>query len=335
MLEQEIIKKYKRKNQLHTIALFAGMLGLVALLGYMLVGQLGLFVSITLGVLLIIMAPKISPQIVLRLYRARSIDAYDAPNLYQLMKELAHNAGLSKVPQLHYIPGDIMNAFAVGTSQDAHIAISEGLLRTLNLREVKGVLAHEMSHVSNNDMQVIGFADLMSRLTNLLSTVGKILLIINIPLMLIGEVMVSWGAVLLLILAPTIAGLLRLALSRTREFNADLHAATITQDPMGLASALHKIEHYSGNLFQQILRSGYRVSEPAFFRTHPKTSERIARLKEMRQLEIEPYEIMEVQVNESDLVRDLLERYLTSMTSGNINTGYRWKNKMLGLKLYG
>ena len=241
MLAQEIIKKHKRKNQLHTIALFAGMLGLVALLGYMLVGQLGLFVSITLGVLMIIMAPKISPQIVLRLYRARPIDAYDAPNLYQLMKELAQNAGLSKIPQLHYIPGDIMNAFAVGTPQDAHIAISEGLLRTLNLREVKGVLAHEMSHVSNNDMQVIGFADLMSRLTNLFSTLGKILLIINIPLMLIGEVMVSWGAVLLLIFAPTIAGLLRLALSRTREFNADLYAATITQDPMGLASALHKL----------------------------------------------------------------------------------------------
>ncbi|OJJ19541.1 peptidase M48 [marine bacterium AO1-C] len=329
MLVPEIIQKYKRQNQLHTAALFASMLGLVTLLGYLLVGQFGLFVAMGLGVLLMILAPKISPQLVLRLYKARLVNAYDAPNLHQIMQVLAERAGLNKVPQLHYIPGDIMNAFAVGSSQNAHIAISEGLLRTLNLREIKGVLAHEMSHISNNDMQVIGFADLMSRLTNMLSTLGKILLIINLPLLLIGEVVVSWGAVLLLILAPTIAGLLRLALSRTREFNADLHAATLTQDPMGLASALSKIEHYTGNFLQQILRSGYRVSEPAFFRTHPKTSERIARLKEMKQPEV----IEPLAANQEDVVRVLLERYLTSMTSDSIKPGFYWRGRMMGLRL--
>ena len=327
MLVPEIIQKYKRQNQLHTVALFGSMLGLVALLGYLLLGQFGLFVAIGLGVLLMILAPKISPQIVLRLYRARPINAYDAPNLHQMMQTLTERAGLSKVPQLYYIPGDILNAFAIGNSQDAHIAISEGLLRTLNLREIKGVLAHEISHVSNNDTQVIGFADLMSRLTNALATLGKILFIINLPLLLIGEVMVSWWAVLLLILAPTIAGLLRLALSRTREFNADLHAATLTQDPMGLASALEKIEHYAGNFLQQILRSGYQVSEPAFFRTHPKTSERIARLREMKQPEV-----VQPTMNQEDAVIGLLERYLTSMTSSNITPTYHWQGPMIELR---
>jgi len=329
MLIPEIIQKYRRRNKLHTMALFASMLGLVSLLGYLLVGQFGLFVAAGLGFLLMILAPNISPQFVLRLHKTRPINAYDAPNLHQVMRELAERAGLAKVPQLHYIPGDIMNAFALGSSQEAHIAISEGLLRTLNLREIKGVLAHEMSHVSNNDMQVIGFADLMSRLTNLLSTLGKILLIINLPLLLIGEVVVSWGAVLLLILAPTIAGLLRLALSRTREFNADLYAATLTQDPMGLASALSKIEHYTGNFLQQILRSGYRVSEPAFFRTHPKTSERIDRLREMKQPEIEL-----PPANQEVAVRILLERYLTSLTPGNVIPKYRWREQMLGLRFW-
>ncbi|HAS46440.1 MAG TPA: peptidase M48 [Microscillaceae bacterium] len=327
MLVPEIIQKYRRRNRLHTMALFASMLGLVSLLGYLLLGQFGLFVAVGLGILLMVLAPKISPQLVLRLYKARPINAYDAPNLYQIMQELAERAGLTKVPQLHYIPGDIMNAFALGSSQEAHIAISEGLLRTLNLREIRGVLAHEVSHVNNNDMQVIGFADLMSRLTNVLSTLGKILLIINLPLLLIGEVMVSWGAVLLLILAPTIAGLLRLALSRTREFNADLHAATLTQDPMGLASALSKIEHYSGNFLQQIIRSGYRVSEPAFFRTHPKTGERIARLREMKQAEV-----VLPPANQEVAVRALLERYLASLTRENIASGYRWRGQMLGFR---
>lgn len=305
MLASEIIKKHRKRNQLHTIVLFAGMFGLVILLGFLLAGQMGLITAAVLGVGLVLLAPKVSPQLVLRMHRAQVIDIHDAPNLYQIMSQLATKAELEKVPQLHLIPGNAMNAFAVGTPDNAHVAITEGLLKILNLREITGVLAHEISHVSNNDMRVMGLGDLISRLTRLLSNIGKVLLIINLPLVLVGAVTIPWVAIGLLIFAPGWAGLLQLALSRTREFHADLHAAMLTDDPTGLANALCKIESYTGNFFQQIFRTNYKASELDMFRSHPPTSKRIARLNEMKY----PEEPRQHQLNKQETLQFILEKY--------------------------
>jgi heat shock protein HtpX len=120
-------------------------------------------------------------------------------------------------------------------------------------------------------------ADLVSRITHALSLVGQLLVLINLPLFLLNEATLSWLAILLLIFAPTLSALLQLALSRTREFDADLSAVDLTGDPQGLASALIKLEQQGGFL-ERLLMPGRHDPEPSLLRTHPRTEERIQRL---------------------------------------------------------
>ena len=127
----------------------------------------------------------------------------------------------------------------------------------------------------------MGLADMMSRTASLLSLFGQLLLFINLPLLLLGEARVSWLAILVLLFAPTIIALLQLALSRTREFDADLGAVMLTGDPQGLASALSKLEHQQRGWLGSVLLPGRRNPEPSLLRTHPATAERIARLREL------------------------------------------------------
>jgi heat shock protein HtpX len=182
----------------------------------------------------------------------------------------------------------MLNAFAVGTRRNAAIGLTDGLLRGLNLRELTGVLAHEMSHIRNNDMRSMSVADVISRVTNLFSTFGKFLLLVNLPLIFMGSAPISWWAILLLIVAPFISGLLQLALSRTREFDADLDAIQLTHDPVGLMNALQKLEYYATNIWQQVLFPGRGVPDPSIFRTHPHTKDRIARLQELSPQQYQP-----------------------------------------------
>ncbi len=152
------------------------------------------------------------------------------------------------------------------------------MLRQLEPRELAGVLAHEVSHVRNNDPWVMGLADVTSRITGWFSMLGQILFLLNIPLVLMGAVSISWLAIALLIFAPTLSGLIQLALSRTREYDADIGAVELTGDPRGLASALAKLERTQGRWLEQILMPGRRVPDPSLLRTHPPTAERIERL---------------------------------------------------------
>ena len=120
-----------------------------------------------------------------------------------------------------------MNAFAVGSRSDSVIAITDAL--NLTQRELAGVLAHEISHIAHGDMKVMAFADMVSRFTSVMSTVGILSLILNISSFIGGGgEQVPWLAVIVLMAAPTVGGLLQMALSRTREFDADLGAATLT-----------------------------------------------------------------------------------------------------------
>jgi heat shock protein HtpX len=156
------------------------------------------------------------------------------------------------------------------------------MLRALEPREINGVLAHEISHIRHNDMWVMGLADLFARLTNLMSFTGQLLLVINLPLLLLGEETISWFTIFVLLLAPTVNALMQLALSRTREFHADLGAAELSGDPQGLALALAKMERMRTAFLEQILFPGRRIPEPSLLRTHPPTKERICRLLKLQ-----------------------------------------------------
>jgi len=159
------------------------------------------------------------------------------------------------------------------------VAITDGMLRALTLRELAGVLAHEISHLRNRDTWVMGLADAMNRLTRVLSFVGLFLLLISVPWMLMGGQGFPWLGALLLMFAPTIGGLLQLALSRTREYDADLDAAGITGDPEGLVQALEKLERRQGRFWEEIVMPGSKMPIPEMLRTHPPTEERVARLR--------------------------------------------------------
>jgi heat shock protein HtpX len=176
-----------------------------------------------------------------------------------------------------------MNAFAVGRRDNAAIAITDALARNLSPRELAGVLAHEMSHIAHEDVKVMALADMVSRFTSVMSTVGLLSLLLNLGSFAGGgEEQVPWLGVLVLLAAPTIGGLLQVALSRTREFDADLGAAILTGDPDGLASALNRLEKAQGRMWEGMVLPGGRIPDPSILRTHPPTAARVARLMALK-----------------------------------------------------
>jgi len=279
---------HKLRNILHSIVLVLGMALIAAACAWALWGWEGVLWAVGAVVLAMVLSPSIPPGLVLSLYRARPLTRAAFPEGYALSDELARRAGLPEVPTLHYVPSAVANAFAVGNRQDAAIAVSDGMLRTLSARELAGVLAHEISHVANNDLWIMNLADAMSRATALLSNVGMFLLILNLPLVLIGAVAVPWSLVLVLVLSPTAMSLLQLALSRAREYEADLNAAGLTGDPAGLASALLRLERQQGRIWETILMPGRNVPDPSLLRTHPPTEERVRRLMDLAEHERRP-----------------------------------------------
>lgn len=258
----ERARRHKRRNRVQSALLLGGMAALLAACGWSLAGAGGVLWAFFAGGAGLLFAPRLSPEIALRLYGARPIHPAEMPELFVPLARIAARAGLPRPPRLHYVPSRMMNAFAVGRPEDAAIAVTDGLLRRLTLRELVGVLAHEVSHIRNDDLWIMGLADVIGRLTGAMSMAGMVLLLANLPLLLIGAVAVPWLLVALLVLAPALGGLLQLALSRTREFDADLDAAGLTGDPRGLASALAKLERYQGGLLETLFLPGRRIPDP-------------------------------------------------------------------------
>ncbi|MEW8015114.1 MAG: zinc metalloprotease HtpX [Candidatus Sedimenticola endophacoides] len=280
-MDRQTTSRHKFRNLGHTLLLLGVMSLLLAFCSRLLLGgELWGWLFFTAG-LAILGLPDIPSRWVLRLYNARPLLPSAAPALSGLTRELVRRAGLERVPVLYWIPSRTVNAFSVGSRDDAALALTDGLLRLLSPRELAGVLAHEISHVSNNDMRLMGLADMISRLTHLMSVLGLLLMLLSLPLMMFGMAMFPLSGMLLLLAAPGISALLQLGLSRVREFDADLEAARITGDPRGLASALARIEQGQGGLWRRILMPGYREPLPSLLRTHPDTRERIGRLLEM------------------------------------------------------
>lgn len=274
-------RRHKLRNLVQSGVLLGGMVLLLAACGWLIFGPDGM-VGLGLGAALgLWFSPRISPRMVLRMYQAREIQPWELPEVGQVVERLAERAGLERRPSLWYVPSSMLNAFAVGGRDEAAIALTDGMLRTLTLRELAGVLAHEISHVRNNDLWIMGLADTVGRLTRLMTFAGIFLLFFGVPMWLTGTAGVPLLVIPLLLFAPQIALLLQLALSRAREFDADLDAAGLTGDPAGLASALIKLERFQRGLWEQILMPGRRLPEPSILRTHPPTEQRVARLERL------------------------------------------------------
>jgi heat shock protein HtpX len=270
---------HRLQNLLHSVLLLAALLGLLWLLGWLLGGAFGVAWAMALGVIPVVVSIRIFPAVTLRMYGARPLSTGEAVRLYQVIGQLAGRAGLTTLPRLHYIPSRVPLVFSVGSGDNAAIAMSDGLLRLLTMRELIGVLAHELSHIVNRDTWVMSFADVTSRITRALSLLGQLLLLLNLPLYLLDRRPLPWLPLLLMAAAPSLSALLQLALSRTREFDADLAGARLSGDPIGLASALAKLEGTKPGA-HRLFRQGVPASEPSLLRTHPRTEERIRRLRD-------------------------------------------------------
>jgi heat shock protein HtpX len=281
---------HKMYNLVQSTLLLGGMALLLMLLGWLIAGAVGVGVAVV-GVVLLLSSPRVSPQLILRMYRARPLSVYEAPELVQIVHTLAQRAALPATPRLYYIPSALMNAFSVGQQDNAAIGVTDALLRRLTQRELVGVLAHEISHIHHNDTWVMSLADIVSRLTSLLSLSGQFLLIVSLPMLLLGNYRPPWLLYALLIFAPTLSTLLQLALSRTREFDADLEAIKLTGDPQGLASALAKLERYQRGLMERLLLPVRRLPVPSLLRTHPATEARIQRLRTLADEPVPQYPV--------------------------------------------
>ena len=270
------------RNRLQSLFLLSVMAGFLALLGELLGGTAGVLLLLFVGASGVAFNPMFSPRLIMRLYGGVPLEPGQSPVLSQLVDHLRHQAGLRRAPDLYWIPSRMVNAFAMGSRRRSAIAVTEGLLHTLGSRELAGVLGHEISHIRNNDLWVMGLADLFSRVTALLALFGQFLILVNLPLLLMSETVISWSVVVLLVLAPNLSALAQLALSRSREYEADLNAARLTGDPDGLAMALEKMERLQGGWLERIVKPGHRVPEPSLLRTHPETAQRVARLRALR-----------------------------------------------------
>lgn len=270
--------KQKFVNLLYSLILLAAMVLLLGFLGWFFAGSSGVRWAILVTVISLIISPRLSPKVILRWYGARPLSPRQTPALYSVLRELVQRAKLSEIPTIYYVPKPMLNAFTTGSRGNTAIAITGGLVNTLSMRELSSVMAHEIAHLKNNDLWIMNLSDTISRVTSFFSMFGQFLLLLNLPLLLASGEQLSWTGILVLILAPTIVVLLQLALSRTREFEADVDAAVLTGDPEALASALSKMERHQGGWLSRILFPGYRKPQSSMLRTHPDTRERINRL---------------------------------------------------------
>ncbi|UKJ75820.1 zinc metalloprotease HtpX [Azospirillum brasilense] len=280
----DLRRRHKIANVLQSLLLLGGMVLLLALCGMILAGVEGVLWALLGGAVSLLFSPRLSPRMVLGMFGAGRLTYAEAPVLFDALAAIARRAELPAVPELWYVASPALNAFAVGSRRRSVIAVTDGLLRALSLRELAGVLAHEVSHVRNNDLTVMGLADTVTNLTRLMSVFGMALLILNLPLLMMRQEAVPWLLVVVLIAAPWIGVLLQLALSRTREFDADLDAAHLTGDPEGVASALARIERLQHSPWEGLRFPGRRRAQsiPSLLRTHPDTEERVRRLMALR-----------------------------------------------------
>ena len=253
---------------------------LMAISAFVLWSYLGVLLAIALAAGLYVLAPKVPPEWTMRLFRAARLGDRQGTQITGLVAEISRRAGLPRPPAVYLVPSATLNAFSVGQPDRSGLAITEGLLRKLDLRQLASVIGHEIGHVANGDLETLMIADVMARVTQLLALAGIGLFLFHLPSLLTGETRVPWLAMLVLFFSPLLINLLQLGLSRTREYDADAASASLTGDPAGLASALSVIERYQGRFWQDIAPPGGRhIPQPSLLRSHPATDDRIARLK--------------------------------------------------------
>lgn len=275
-------------NQLKTTLLLGSLTGLIVLIGRYFGGSSGMVIAFVFAVLMNFGSYWFSDKIVLKLYKSRQLSSQESPELYSLVSRLSQSASLP-MPKIYLIPSEAPNAFATGrNSQHAVIAVTQGILRLLNSSELEGVLAHEIAHIKDRDILISSIAATLAGVIMMIASMAR-------WAALFGGFGGSddddggiLGFVVLAFLAPLAALIIQLAISRSREYLADSTGARIAGNPLGLASALEKLDYASKKILIKtnpatahlfIVNPLSGKSLMSLFSTHPPTAERIARLR--------------------------------------------------------
>src|SRR5262245_12404745 len=278
-------------NMLKTTLFLALLTGLFVAVGGLLGGRSGMMTAFVFALIMNFVSYWFSDKIVLKMYRAQPIGEAEAPVVYRIVRNLATKANIP-MPKLYLIPTEAPNAFATGRSpQHAAVAVTEGILRIMDERELEGVLAHELSHVLNRDVLISTVAATVAGAISMLANVAQWGMMFGGSRDEEGRSTNPIALILTIILAPLAAMLIQMAVSRSREYQADASGARLTRNPNGLASALGKLDQASrvvqmdanpatAHLFIVNPLTGRSLMN--LFMTHPPIQERIARLRSMR-----------------------------------------------------
>lgn len=280
-------------NIVKTGLLLGALTGLLMLIGGYFGGQNGVVIAFIFAMIMNFGSYWFSDKLILRMYKAQEVSENQAPELYDLVKNLAMKASLP-MPKVYIIPEATPNAFATGRNEHhAVVAVTEGILRILNRDELEGVIAHELAHIKNKDMLIGSIAATLA---------GAIVMMAH---------MAQWaaifggasrdsddeggggvvGLILMAILAPIAATIIQMAISRSREYLADESGANISKKPYGLAGALEKLSRASqavpmdanpSTAHMFIVNPLTGKSLMNLFSTHPPIEERVARLRSMK-----------------------------------------------------
>lgn len=274
-------------NIFKTFILMAMLTGLMVGVGQLIGGSTFAVIMLGIGLIINFVTYWFSDSIVLKSYNAREVTDKDAPQLYEIVTKLAQNAKLP-MPRVYVIDSNMPNAFATGRNpNNAAVAVTTGLMNSLDVNEISGVLGHELAHVKHRDILIGTIAAAMA---GVISTVSDIFFWSSDSS---DNKVGIIGFLVAVVLAPIAATLIQLAISRSREYDADKTGGEICGNPMYLANALEKIEYYAMNndpmpqagsaTAHMFIINPFENSKEILknlFSTHPKTDDRISRLRE-------------------------------------------------------
>ncbi len=276
-------------NLMKTAILMAAITALFMAIGSVLGGQQGMMIALIVALAMNFFSYWFSDKLVLKMYNAQEVDETSAPQLVGMVRELAQKAQIP-MPRVYLIREDAPNAFATGRNPShAAVAATTGIMRVLSARELRGVMAHELSHVKHRDILISTISATMA---------GAISMLANFAMFFGGRDSEGRAhnpivGLLVMILAPIAASLIQMAISRAREFEADRGGAAISGDPEALASALQKIQRYAQGIPMEAAErhpetAQMMIMNPlsggglrGLFSTHPSTEERVERLLAM------------------------------------------------------
>lgn len=277
-------------SQIKTFFLLAVLTSIILFLGGMMGGRAGLMFAFIFAVVMNVGSYWYSDKIVLSMYHAQELTPADSPLLHRIVEELAANAGIPK-PRIYLVPQESPNAFATGRNpENAVVAVTSGIMKILSPEELRGVIAHEMGHITNRDILIQSIAAVLGSAIMMIANMIQWATIFGFGRGDDDDGVNPFAAFALALIAPVAATLVQMAISRSREYLADETGARISHDPKALAGALYKLDAMARNVplnaspatENMFIVSPFSGGSMAnWFSTHPPIEDRIARLNAM------------------------------------------------------